>query len=309
MSGTSHKTDLLVALIGQQRVPNLIPIKYLQPHRVLMFHSDYTERVSIVLKEVLAHGDFNQQIEVITQCVDPYNIIKAMEMMLSQLNRHGWEPSTTVFNITGGTKPMAIAACNIARVSGAKIAYLNNESPDIELYSYVFGQRGDIRLEESHAVSNLISIIDYLDIHVGPRRYKVEGFSKAAGGAYDKAVYEAVEGSVDETLAGVNVENGVEIDLVVRCGNRVGIAEVKTGSGATKKHPIEQLVIATERDVLGRYTSRFLIIDRRMIAEELRDLAAARGIELIELPSFEETGCISEDDKSLLRERILNKLR
>ncbi len=308
MAGSNDRPDLLVALIGQQRVPNIIPIRYFRPQRVLMFHSEYTEQVSSLLKEVLEHGDSLRRDDVITKEIDPYNIVEARKMMLKQLNECGWESSATVFNITGGTKPMAMAAYDIARVSRAKVAYLNSESPDMELYSYVFGQNADIRLEESNVVPSLISIGDYLDIHLGPTQYKAEGFAKTPGGVFEEAVYEAIRESVDEVVAGISIKNVVELDLVIRCGNRVGIAELKTGSGSTKKDPVEQLVTATERDLLGRYTSRFLIIDRCLLTRELRDLAAERQIELIELPSFEKTRCISEDDKNLLRQKILNRL-
>ena len=46
----------------------------------------------------------------------------------------------------------------------------------------------------------------------------------------------------------------MEIDLIFRCGNSIGIAELKTGKSATEKEGIDQLNAACAREYLGTYT-------------------------------------------------------
>lgn len=88
----------------------------------------------------------------------------------------------------------------------------------------------------------------------------------------------------------------LEIDLIVRRGNQVGTAEVKTGFHAREKRLIEQLVNATEQRLLGTYTKRFIIFDQEYPTNN-RELAKAHKIKVIELCSAASEGYLADEDK------------
>ncbi len=54
----------------------------------------------------------------------------------------------------------------------------------------------------------------------------------------------------------------LEIDLVVQRGNRIDMAEVKSGNKARERRPIEQPAVATEHRSVGTHVAKFLILDR-----------------------------------------------
>ena len=100
------------------------------------------------------------------------------------------------------------------------------------------------------------------------------------------------------------------MDLVLRCGNNIGIAEVKTGKKARTKEGIDQLNTAAEQRFLGTYTAKMLIVDRKYPGGNL-SLAKAHRIEVIELLSFSnsENGDLSDEDKEKLVAKVCKILR
>ena len=140
--------------------------------------------------------------------------------------------------------------------------------------------------------------------------YQITGFAKTREGAFEKAVHDVLQTHVDEVLAGVKKGGALDIDLVIRCGNRVGIAEVKTGEKARKKVGIDQLNTAGGREFLGTYTKKFLIVDMPWdTLSNLRELAQARDITVIEVPSYGMTGAISNTDQRTLARTVQQVLR
>jgi hypothetical protein len=100
----------------------------------------------------------------------------------------------------------------------------------------------------------------------------------------------------------------VDVDFVVRCAHQVGIIEARTGSGVKKR--IDQLSTAGEPRNLGTYTQKLLVSDQVWdhTLSNLRELAEARRIEVIELPSFAESGHLSAEDAEASRRRVCKVL-
>lgn len=91
----------------------------------------------------------------------------------------------------------------------------------------------------------------------------------------------------------------MEIDLIFRCGNQVGIAELKTGKVALSKEGLDQLNAACAREYLGIYTKKFLIIDGEYPANN-KELAQAWNINIIELTGSKDKGYVVDADKERL---------
>jgi hypothetical protein len=78
------------------------------------------------------------------------------------------------------------------------------------------------------------------------------------------------------------VEHQIEIDLVVRCGNNIGLVEAKTG---VNKAGIDQLDTAGNPVYLGRNANRFLVAGR-YLPRAHKALAMAQGVHVVELPNY-----------------------
>ncbi len=288
----------MILLVGEQPVPNLLPVHRIRPDAVVLVYTPLTKQRAQNLKKVIA----------VDQCymceVDPYTV-PITQKQLEQFLQEKCSDHTLVFNVTGGTKPMAFAAFSIAQKHNAPLVYLQTQEEQSLLYEYEV-DNCSLRLKAGTPISlpPSVTIKDYLTLYLGD--YQVAGFENE----FEKAVYNALQPYVDEILAGVRKGGALQIDLVIRCGNRVGIAEVKTGGKAGKKEGIDQLNTAGGREFLGIYTKKFLIVDRPWdTLSNLRELAEARSITVVEVPSYGKRKEISEEDQRVLVERIQQVLR
>jgi hypothetical protein len=108
---------------------------------------------------------------------------------------------------------------------------------------------------------------------------------------------------VDEIKVGVRPEgvaDQIEIDLVVRCGNQLGIVEAKMGAS---KAGIDQLSTAGGARYLGTYTARFLVVGRRLYSQH-KTLAQARNVIVIEMPGYTDGRALGRDEADRLRRTI-----
>ncbi len=279
----------MVCLIGEQPVSNLLPIRHFQPEKVFLVHSEQTERVSKNLEKLI-----KDKCSVSTGSIDAFDLIKAKEQLAKYLK----DKEDLLFNITGGTKPMALAGFFLAKECERPIVYLQSEGGKSLLYCYEF--EGDEIVQCDYLeIGEVLTIDDYLKVH--GLIYKL----KRDREPFEELVGECLRSELSEVYIAVGF-NAFEIDLILRHKNQVGIAEVKTGRKAEKKEGIDQLSTASQREFLGTYTARFLILDRTLPPEN-RALALAHNIKIIELLDDKSTG-LSERDKNYLIDTVKKTL-
>ncbi len=298
-------TSNMIALIGEQPIPNLLPILHQLPQAVLLVRTKFTELTSIRLKAVLKDRVTVEFVDI----KDAYHIVEIYEQLSAKIEALHWSQQSLVFNITGGTKPMSVAAYQLAVDWQQPIQYLQSEQQQSRLRQYRL-TNNQRYLENDETIGTVITIEDYLNAHLPG--FKSEGFSTKGqelsdGGAFEETIFKTLKPNVDEIVAGVKpegVKDQIEIDLVVRCGNQVGIIEAKTGAN---KQGLDQLAMAGGRAYLGIYTVRFLVVGRRL-RSELRTLAAARNIHIIELPGYTYGRPLSRAEANQLINAVREKL-
>jgi hypothetical protein len=284
----------MVCLVGEQPVPNLLPIRHCQPQQVVLVHSELTKRVSDNLEQLLG-----RQVSVLSHKVPPYDLIGAQKSLAEYLSQADWQGAAFLLNLTGGTKPMSLAAFRLAEQWKAPIVYLQSEGGQSQLYRYEF-DNNEIVLRERAIIGELLTITDYLKVHAlgnYGRRRQTEPFQQL--------VFQALQPHVSEIISSVSL-GALEIDLMIRCGNQVGVAEVKSRKAAERKNGIDQLNTASQREFLGTYTKRFLILDRQLGTNN-RELAQAHNIIVIELLG-DSSGSLSEENRKRLIETVTRVL-
>ncbi|HHX49847.1 MAG TPA: DUF1887 family protein [Clostridia bacterium] len=279
----------MLCLIGEQPVPNLLPIRLLQPKEVVLYYTGYTQKRSEYLSAVLANdGIACRQKEI----KFPYNMEEIMPIIAEEVDK---TDSKTVINLTGGTKPMAFAGFEISRAKRLPFCYLQSEGKSHLLYFYVWDD--DVLALKGGCAQkiedDLISIEDYLKIYLGD--YYQGDFANS----FERSVYNALKDHVAEITYSIKKGGSLEIDLIFRYGNRLGVAELKTGKSALKKEGIDQLNAACAREYLGTYTKKFLIIDREYPPNN-KELAEARNINVVELTKSMDKEEIVDTDREIL---------
>jgi hypothetical protein len=285
---------VMISLIGEQPIPNLLPIRYQPPEAVVLVHSDLTATAAQRLDPLLPPG-----CQAVYCPVSAFDIQAIQEQLADTCREHGWPASDLVFNLTGGTKAMALAAYVVAAEGRAPFLYLQSEGKQTRLYRYEFDAQGTPRLTDSSLLPALLTIDDYLRAFVND--YQLTGFANEnTGGRFEQAIHAALQPAVDEIAVGARLLGALEIDFVVRCDNQVGIIEAKTGPGVKKG--IDQLNGAGEQRYLGTYTQKILVSAQQWdhTRSNLRELAQAMRIEVIELPSFGAQGQLSPEDAQRL---------
>lgn len=287
----------MISLVGEQPIPNLLPILYLKPHQIVFVRTGHTRKVCERLEPLLEKKPEGLD-------VDPYDIGATQQVLREFILGKGWPREQLIFNLTGGTKPMAFAAYRLAEELRSSFLYLQSEGGKSLIYRYQPGEQGVLKTE----VPPVLTIDRYLRAHLG--KYELGSMReepRSPGEGFERCVYESLLPDVDEIKASVKHGGSLEIDLVLRCGNQIGIAEVKSGRKAQGKEGIDQLNTAAEQRYLGTYASKFLIVDRPLVPDN-QALANAHRIEIIELLSA-GTGNLSDEDKKKLSSTICKVLK
>ena len=298
----------LITLVGGQPIPSLLPIRALQPERVLFVHTGTGSRGTEPVACRIARLTSSAQCDFVA--VKPYDL----QVIRSRIADRLLDEEPAIFNLTSGTKIMTLAAYGLAAERGAPFVYLRTEGRrgrDLQsvLYRYAFREGGPVSETSVTLSGDLLSLDAYLKAH-WDHGYTENGFSQAAGGAFEEAVYRALDGWVDEIKAGVRpngFKDQVEIDLVIRCGNQVGIIEVKrSGRGESGKKGVDQLTTAAARELSGIYTARFLITGGSN-REEYKQAARKLGIRVVDLFGA-RGGQLSQDAITKLQQAIAEQM-
>lgn len=291
---------LLVSLLGEQPLPNLLPLIYLQPAEALLV---LTGRTATVGKRL--HKAVGASCELRDLQADAYDIASTRRALSEALDEARGAGREILFNLTGGTKAMCLAAYGLAEEWGAPFVYLQSEGQQSLLYRYAFD--GPVALlKGSETLPALLNIRQYLLAHVDD--YQVTGISEEPhGGPFEQAVHDALKDAVDEIVSGVRLSAALEIDAIVRCGNQIALVEIKNTRPG--KQGVDQLVAACGREYLGTYAVRIMVNSQDgSSVPNNRRYAADRNVHLIELPSFHESGVLSQSDIEELRTRVLRAL-
>ena len=269
----------MVVLAGEQAAPNLLPARYFKPQHIYILHTDFAKSRSMAANLALRLKDMNPQLI----SIEDYDIDKSRRQILNLIK----DLPSVMVNITGGTKPMSIAALEAALQANAQAFYVRSQGAQTEIDLYDFDPAGIPFVERSLPLDGAISIEDYLVAYFGDTN-QFTGFGTGPGELFERALHDALLPIVDEIKVGWKHKSGaVDVDLIIRCKNQIGLIEAKTGKKALTTDGIKQLAVAGGQRFFGTYVKRFLIVDQEWSEKDNnRNLAEAIGIMPVELPGF-----------------------
>jgi len=279
-------SQVMICLIGEQPAPNLLPIRHYRPEQVVLAYSKFTKYVRNNLENLLKLSCSVTSVEI-----DAYDIMAARDNLKVHLEKVRFKEKEWLFNLTGGTKTMALASFMLAQQENASVIYFQSESGKSNLDHYTF-HNNRLTLKHHLEVAELISIDDHLKAY-GHGDYIV-CFKE---NVFEEVVFDTLKPKLSEIIRGVHIGGALDIDLVFRCGNQIGVAELKTRMDPESdkwKQAIDQLNTASQREFLGTYVKRFLIINGKL-GHNNRELAKAHRITVIENLPF-DSGSFSDED-------------
>lgn len=122
---------IMLCLLSDQPIPNLLSVHHFQPDRLVLVESEDMGRKKVAAHflQALKFGglDYTERSET-----HPLNLVDDLETVRQCLRKaYGTHSSAQwIANLTGGTKPMSIAAYEFFKAVGARLVYINATRPD-----------------------------------------------------------------------------------------------------------------------------------------------------------------------------------
>lgn len=296
----------MIALIGEQPLPNLLPALHLVPDSVLLVHTGFTEKTACRLQAVLSQkGIDTQSIEV--DSVKTPNIYNCLKAAVG-------DGSDLIFNLTGGTKAMVLAANLVAQEQGSRVFYLESAKSKNTVYAYRYTNR-ELQPLNEEKLPTLIDIDTYLNVQLGAKgtMWRMDGYSNDVGGPFEEAIGNALVGHVDELCAGIKFLGDdasqqkraqADLDIVVRIGNQIGVIEAKDQKGSTLD-AIKQLNYLST--ILGTFTTKFWVSSQAANPDH-KGVAEVTRTSVIELTSYRNLKFLSAQDQKCLVDAVRSRL-
>ncbi len=293
---------VLILLVGEQPAPNLLPLSYYKPEQIVLVHTSLAlsrtraGRLAAVIegKRIAVERPFCE--------TGAYQVAEIRNALKQYIEGRKWVGTELIFNLTGGTKTMVLAAYEVARQMGAAAFYYQTEDNQSLIHSYQFEQ-GSLAVGAPVPITETLTLDDYLKLYVG--RYDD---NEPPEEPLERLVIQALRVALPEYELKAHVflqelAGNVEVDLLARHGNQIAVFEIKQ---TAKKDAIDQLVGVTGQRTLGTYARRILI-SATPVNENNLDLAQAHGVRVVVLESG-KSGQLSEADKEKLVNEVKNAL-
>jgi hypothetical protein len=253
----------MIALVGEQPQPNFLPVLHDNPDMVIFVYTSRTQEKYEHLKALLGNRGF-----IINGLeTDPYDI-PGIEKSLSEYLTSNIAISSTqmVFNLTGGTKTMAMAAYQIAAQFNAPVIYLQSEKGKSIIYRYNW-QDNQLCFQQQEHMTEFLSLHDVLNLHVGHER-DARGKGRwnenerkkdtSNGILFELAIAQVLKDHNYEVMCSVkDHDHQIDIDVIMRYENQIGIIEAKSGNN-DKLKALQQLS-AGVNFLRGTYIQPFLV--------------------------------------------------
>ena len=216
---------------------------------------------------------------------------------------------------------MSLAAYQVAAQQSAPVIYQSERGQSIiDLYSW---QGHQLYHQLQKELPEHLCLRDMLELHLGQKKDAVgkerwvvnePTITNDGGHLFELAIKQALQNHGYEALCGVkNHTNNVDIDVIIRYKNQIGIIEAKTGK-STNLHGVKQLSYAI-RYLGGTFTKQFLVLNRKPTSDQqtMCELLRINIVSLLQyqqhmvtLPQQDIDVLLAEIDSKMKRTAILD---
>lgn len=298
----------MVVLIGEQTVPNFLPIRHYRPKDVIFVYTFTTKQQYERLREVL-----QKEIQIHEVETEPYNIAAIVASLDNRLKEIASVVShPLIFNLTGGTKTMVMAAYQVAQQYDAPVIYVQSEGVQ-SFVDYYEWHDSFLQHQQQELLPEYLTLTELLDISLGQGKdskgkhfWKIDPSQGNDGGyLFEVAIAQALyDCQKYEVLRGVKDRNSqVDVDVMILHQNQMGIIEAKIDGRARTLEGVKQLSTA-KLYLRGTYIQQFLVINGQR-TDDQDAMCKALRINVISLLHYQK-GMISltQEDKDMLLTEI-----
>jgi hypothetical protein len=277
---------LLLSLIGEQPIPNLLPLWQFPEYSATQFAATRTTLpMAHTLAAAVRRDAQLKKVDVLEPLLlEAYDIAQARDVLTAALVTHRAQGREVCLNLTGGTKLMSLAALQAAFGSGIRLLYISSEQNQV----IMLASDGSERARQPIQVR--ISAEQYLAAH----GLEVEPAGRRPSELKDGSWLEEIvarraleSGSFDDVRRNVFIrkhsERGLvenELDVVVTRNGRLAVCSCKSGRKITKEQ-LYELTSLSRREAAGIYCGKVLVTDLAELSQALRERARSMGVHLV----------------------------
>jgi len=308
--------ETLMCLIGEQPIPNLLPILHLRPKQVVLVVTAHPGSIKVAnaLMALMQESDI---LAFRISLTKEYSIEETFAELIQLLAEQSLSP--TCINLTGGTKAMALAAFQLAQMRNLPIYYLesNQRSPN-QLYQNTISERIATR-QRIETIKQEITLEQFI------RAFGYKLSYKEPSDLLEQVVCKAIEEfGLFEMKTGIQIDakKNTDIDIMLRHGNSFAMIEVKKlvwdevcdscrkEMKPKPKQALEQIVTISEQRLFGTYTIRLAVFHCKENQQDrldgIREMANLLNAKFILLHDPYDSGVLSQKDHERLRHGLSN---
>lgn len=119
---------VLLCLVTDQHVPNLLSVHHFQPDRVVLIRSSKMAKATEYFLDALEIAKFPQDRVDVLPLEDENNLVSVRRCLHQAFGK--FPEADWIANVTGGLKPMSIAAYEFFKALDARIVYIDSRRPN-----------------------------------------------------------------------------------------------------------------------------------------------------------------------------------
>jgi len=293
---------LLLSLVGEQPIPNLLPLWHSSEYTCVQFAATPTTlAVARGLAETIRADPQLNRLQILEPVMlAAYDIQASRSALAAALVKHQQDGLEVRLNLTGGTKLMSLAGVQAAFGSGVQLLYVTTEENQV---IYLASDGSEL---ERQPLKVKISVAQYMAAHsleVGEdpsfrpdaRRYASPPPSE--GSELEEQVFRLAyqSGLFDDVRRNVFIRKQTgrelvinELDIVVTRNGRLAVCSCKSGKAVTKEN-IYELASLSRRESAGIYCGKLLVSNQTNLGLAVRDRARDMNVRLVygaEIPNI-----------------------
>lgn len=291
---------ILLSLVGEQPIPNLLPLWQSPRYAAAQFIATKTTRATAdTIAWAVQHDRQLKHIRMLEHVmVEAYETRQARAQISQTIMKHIEQGREIHLNLTGGTKLMSLAALQAAFGTGAQLMYVSTEENQV----FFLGPDGSEQRREPIEVK--IDIAQYLAAHglemsehhnFNPTRPGQPSAKTSQGALLEQMVYDLAtqSGYFDDVRRDIYIRKQIksepvlnELDVVVTRNGRLAVCSCKTvvnpqRSTAILREAIYELSSISRREATGIYCGKVLVTDQERLTKSILERARTSGVRLV----------------------------
>lgn len=280
---------ILLSLVGEQPIPNLLPLWQFTEFDAVQFAATETTRPQAeALRQAIARDEQLRRLTVqplVT--VEAYHLSKARQVLARAVADWQSRGETVCLNFTGGTKIMSAAALQSAYGTGAPLMYVSSEQNEV-----IFYQSDGVETRRV-PITVAVTVSQYLEACGLEMRLPNPNAAPPPkeGDRLEQLVFERAlaAGLFDDVQRNVSVmrrlSNGAmvknELDVVVTRNGHLAVCSCKSGRNVTNE-ALYEVAALSSRENLGIYCGKLLAAAEPELPPGLYERARAARIQLVD---------------------------